>query len=137
MYRPSKPLRHPPKLAHGACTKHVLLDMAWRRDEAKPCHSQKVNVEAYQSGYVYIDIPEVRTESSVLWVMLEGSPDTARWADLTRWMPYCAPGLYSIALPHVGPFLRLAYRVQGSVQFGAEWVGKRFEVGGAPSVIRR
>jgi hypothetical protein len=130
MYRPGKLHRQVPKLLGGACTTHALLDLAWRQSGVGT--TNKVHVERYFDGEVKLDVPAMDEGGAYLYITVEGSHDTQRWADREKFSIITAPGYYRLPVTNLGAYLRVAYQIEGSIQFGIEFVGKCLQVGGAP-----
>lgn len=100
----------------------VLLDTALRTEHG---WSQHRNVSEFAEGLVYLTVQSLSGEGAYLWPTVEVSPDTNSWANRQRGEPIDRPGYYVIPLTLFGTYLRLAYRVQGYVKFGAAFEGKR------------
>lgn len=130
MYRPGKLRRPGPKLLGGSCTPHVLLPLAEQRGSGQ---SNKIHVESYAEGHLYVDVPQLRGDGSWVRLSVEVSQDTQRWADLCQPPLVTQAGYWVIPLQNLGAYLRVSYQVQGTVQFSVEFVGKSFEVRGNPS----
>jgi len=125
MYRPGRLRRHSPRL-EGHCERVTLLDLAWRQVDG--CTSPR-NVTTWAEGLVFLDVYGVGPEGACLWPIVEVSPDVQRWAEHVVGVPLTDIGFYRIPVSHLGAFLRVSYRIQGSLSFGMEWVGKSYIVG--------
>jgi hypothetical protein len=126
VYRPGKLTRQGPKLLKGACTTHVLVPLASRH--LGRVLSNQVHVERYVEGWVLIDLPWLDPSGSWLRVLVEGSVDTQRWADVME-ARYYLPGYYRLPVSNLGAYVRVACEIGGVVQCGVEFLGKSFQVG--------
>lgn len=127
MYRPGHLSRRPPKLLRGTCTAHVLLSEAWR---CVPGQSQRINVEPYAEGLLFVDVLDLGPLPNSLAVVVEVGRDTQRWADRLRWPLFDQAGYFQIPVTNVGAFLRVSYTMQAAALFGIEFLGKSFSVEG-------
>ena len=126
MYRPGHLSRRPPKLLRGSCTKHELLAEAWR---CVPGQSQRLHVESYVEGIIFVDLLDTGPLANVLDVLVEVSLDAQRWADQQHRL-YEKPGYHQIAVANVGAYLRVSYTMAAAALFGIDFLGKSFSVGG-------
>lgn len=102
--------------------------------EQRGCgQSNKIHVESYYEGHLYVDVPVIPGDGAWVQLAVEVSQDTQRWADLCQPPLIAAPGYWVIPLQNLGAYLRVAYRVQSAVAFSVEFVGKSFEVRGQSS----
>jgi len=124
MYRPGRLRPKPPKL-DGVISRTVLLEMAWRHVDGQ---TSPRNVTACAEGLVFLDVGGIGLGGSCLWPIVEVSPDVRRWADHVIGPPLTEPGFYRLPVSNLGAFLRVSYRLQGSMAFSLEWVGKSYLV---------
>ena len=100
--------------------------MAWRHEDGRTNHR---NVTRLFEGQVIIDVLAITGGGACLFPVVETSPDTERWPDLIQGRPITETGISQIACQNLGAFLRVSYRLQGSMQFSIEWFGKSFVMG--------
>lgn len=117
--------------AQGPAIHEPILPMADRSEDGR---TSPWNVSLFERVIVYIDVREVRSEvvttrgqavyaNPYLWVTVEDGLDRARWADVARANPITKKGFYRVPVKDLGPFMRVAYQVRGTVKFSIEFVG--------------
>mgnify|MGYP001570515364 CR=1 FL=1 len=117
--------------AQGPAIHEPILPMAERSEDGR---TSPWNVSLFERVVVYVDVLDVRPEvvnargrmthaNPHLWVTVEDGVDRTRWADVARADPITKKGFYRVAVKDLGPYMRVAYQVRGTVRFSIEFVG--------------